>query len=148
MPPAQALDGGGQTTRVPKSAQPHQLLLCLSSAPRKAKAYRALLPGCARPTLNSSSRFESLSRLSLANEGKHFRSDPVRAQSTHSNKRHCSLPELENRGRYNTRPEYSSRAYADCSRQKFRCGRPQRSLLGLYRPQSAVSCSTLRERAA
>ena len=35
-----------------------------------------------------------------------------------------------------------------CLYQKFCCGRLHRSLLGLYRPQSAVSCSTLRERAA
>ena len=40
------------------------------------------------------------------------------------------------------------RANAGCRRQKFCCGRPQRSPLGRYRPQSAVSCSTLRERAA
>ena len=43
---------------------------------------------------------------------------------------------------------FSSRANACCSRQKFCCGRPQKGLLGLYRPQSAMSCSTLRERAA
>ena len=32
--------------------------------------------------------------------------------------------------------------------EKLCCGRLHRSLLRLYRPQSAVSCSTLRERAA
>ena len=40
------------------------------------------------------------------------------------------------------------RADARSRGQKLCCGRPQRGLLGRYRPQSAVSCSTLRERAA
>ena len=40
------------------------------------------------------------------------------------------------------------RADARSRGQKLCCGRLQRSLLGRYRPQSAMSCSTLRERAA
>ena len=41
-----------------------------------------------------------------------------------------------------------NRANAVCRRQKFCCGRTQRVLPKLYRPQSAVSCSTSRKRAA
>ena len=92
--------------------------------------------------------FESLSKLSRANKSNHFRSDPVRVQSTVKQRQQTANYTPAKEKRYLCPPGLNSRAYADCRSQKFCCGRPQRSLLGLYRPQSAMSCSTLRERAA
>ena len=90
----------------------------------------------------------SLSKLSRANKSNHFRSDPVRVQSTVKQRQQTANYTPAKEKRYLCPPGLNSRAYADCRSQKFCCGRPQRSLLGLYRPQSAMSCSTLRERAA
>ena len=95
--------------------------------------------------------FGNLSKLSRVNEGEHYRSDPVRVQSTISGK--CQQPRvyLENQLRQfpnQIRGIVGHRADARSRGQKLCCGRPQRGLLGRYRPQSAVSCSTLRERAA
>ena len=95
--------------------------------------------------------FGNLSKLSRVNKGKHYRSDPVRVQSTMNvlfwrailsqcnQLRRCPL---------GCAPGVGHRADARSRGQKLCCGRPQRGLLGRYRPQSAVSCSTLRERAA
>ena len=95
--------------------------------------------------------FGNLSKLSRVNKGKHYRSDPVRVQSTInmlSWRTMLSQCNQLRRGHPICAPGVGHRADARSRGQKLCCGRPQRGLLGRYRPQSAVSCSTLRERAA
>ena len=49
---------------------------------------------------------------------------------------------------WNQKPQYWQLHACRLPQEKLCCGRLHRSLLRLYRPQSAVSCSTLWERAA
>ena len=99
--------------------------------------------------------FGNLSKLSCAKQGNHYRSDPVRVQSTSQNhgsgipttSYHIVTVAIMSCDNFN-QINVGNRANARCRGQKLCCGLPQRGILGRYRPQSAVSCSTLRERAA